>query len=280
MDCQKTVVVTGASDGIGAAAARALSAHGHEVLVVGRSPEKTRAVAQEIGAQAFTADFSRLEEVRRLAEQLQETAPRIDVLANNAGGLFGKERELTEDGHEKTYQVNVLAPFLLTQLLLPRLQQSRATVVWTSSLGHRFADLDPRALDLDARGGYSSLRAYGNSKLADLLLSQELDRRHRADGVASAAFHPGVIGSNFSQSSDSLMGLAYKTPVKRLMPDSDAGADTLVWLAEGVAGQDFGSGTYYAKRRPGPVSPRAADTLLAERVWDAVARDAQRCGTD
>lgn len=266
----KTVVITGASDGIGAAAAARLSAQGHRVLVVGRSPEKTARVAERVrAAGSFVADFARLDEVERLAGELLGAADRIDVLANNAGGLFGKDRELTVDGHEKTNQVNYLAPFLLTRLLLPRLLESRATVVNTSSLGHRIATLSAQDPDLDAVHGYRAATAYGNSKLADLLFARELDRRHRADGLAAASFHPGVIGSNFSQDSSSAMSLAYRTPLKRFMPDSDAGADTLVWLAESVPGEDFGSGTYFARRRPAPVSARAQDSLLAQRVWEA-----------
>lgn len=112
----KTVVITGASDGIGAAAARSIAEQGDRVIVVGRSPEKTSAVAHEIGAEYFTADFARLDDVRALAASLLATAPQIDVLANNAGGIFG-DRTPTIDGHEKTFQVNHLAPFLLTHLL-------------------------------------------------------------------------------------------------------------------------------------------------------------------
>ena len=116
----KTIVVTGASDGIGAAAARQLHEDGHTVVVVGRSPDKTRQVAESIGADYEVADFADLRTVRRLAAKLAQRYPRIDVLANNAGGVFGT-RDKTADGFEKTFQVNHLAPFLLTTLLLPTL---------------------------------------------------------------------------------------------------------------------------------------------------------------
>ena len=122
----RTVVITGASDGIGAAAARRLHADGHRVVVVGRSPE-TRAVAAELGVQHHVADFARLDDVRALAADLA-SLERIDVLANNAGGIFG-DRTLTADGFEKTLQVNHLAPFLLTALLLDTLLASGAAVV-------------------------------------------------------------------------------------------------------------------------------------------------------
>jgi NAD(P)-dependent dehydrogenase (short-subunit alcohol dehydrogenase family) len=120
----RTIVITGASDGLGAAAAKRLSRSGENVVVVGRSPQKTKAVATEIGADYLLADFTDLVQVRALAEQLLARYPRIDVLANNAGGIMA-EREVTVDGHEKTFQVNHLAPFLLTTLLLDRLVEAR-----------------------------------------------------------------------------------------------------------------------------------------------------------
>jgi NAD(P)-dependent dehydrogenase (short-subunit alcohol dehydrogenase family) len=156
----RTIVITGASDGIGAAAARALSAAGERVVVVGRSETKTKAVATELAADYFVADFADLSQVRTLAAALREKYPRIDVLANNAGGIMGR-RELTVDGHEKTFQVNHLAPFLLTTLLMDVLANSGARVINTSSVANRiFARLDIE--DLDAGKAYATNRAYGN----------------------------------------------------------------------------------------------------------------------
>ena len=161
----RTVVVTGASDGIGAEAARELAAAGDHVVVVGRSPAKTAALATELGTDHLVADFSRLDDVRVLADAPLAGCPRIDVLANNAGAIFAGTRSTTTDGHESTFQVNYLAPFLLTELLHDRLVESRATVVNTSSIaGGRFGRLD---LDnLESTRGYSAARAYGSSKLA------------------------------------------------------------------------------------------------------------------
>ena len=128
----RTIVITGASDGIGASAARTLGKLGERVVVVGRSAEKTERTAKEIGADYFVSDFAELAQVRQLAAQLKEKYPRIDVLANNAGGIMG-QRGLTVDGHEKTFQINHLAPFLLTTELMDVLTASRATVINTSS---------------------------------------------------------------------------------------------------------------------------------------------------
>ena len=132
----KTIVITGASDGIGAAAARRLSRSGDNIVVVGRSESKTVAMAEELGADYFVADFTDLSQVRALADKIRSQYPRIDVLANNAGGLVSKIHK-TADGLEKTYQVNYLAPFLLTTQLMDVLVDSRATVVNTSSSSHK-----------------------------------------------------------------------------------------------------------------------------------------------
>ena len=132
----RTIVITGASDGIGAAAARQLQAEGERVVIVGRSAEKTARVADELGAERHVADFADLAQVRALAAELRAQHDRIDVLANNAGGMFA-QREVTVDGFEKTFQVNHLAGFLLTNLLRDVLVESRASVIQTASVDDR-----------------------------------------------------------------------------------------------------------------------------------------------
>lgn len=265
----RTIVLTGASDGIGAAAARSLAAAGHEVVVVGRSPEKTAAVAEAVGAPFHVADFADLGQVRTLARDLQQAHPRIDVLANNAGGIMGA-RSLTVDGFEKTFQVNHLAGFLLTQLLLPTLVSSRATVIQTASAAARLFsrfDLD----DLQNEDGYSPQKAYGNGKLENILFTRELQRRHGADGVSAVAFHPGVVGTNFASDSTSLMRFIYHTPgLNRLFTTSpDKGADQLVWLSQSTPGTDWEPGGYYEKRRLTRSAAAAHDDALGAALWEA-----------
>jgi NAD(P)-dependent dehydrogenase (short-subunit alcohol dehydrogenase family) len=190
----RTIVITGASDGIGAAAARLLARAGHHVAVVGRNPEKTARLAREVGGAAFTADFTRLADVRRLAAELDEAYPRIDVLANNAGGILGDPTR-TVDGHERTFQLNHLAPFLLTGLLLEKLLASSAAVVQTSSAGARIfghLDLD----DLEHDNDFSAHRAYGTAKLENILFTTELHRRFHDQGLSAVAFHPGGVVRN------------------------------------------------------------------------------------
>ncbi len=219
---------------------RALSAAGDRVVVVGRSGQKTKAIAGELGAEYLLADFARLDQVRGLAAELKEKYPRIDVLANNAGGIMGR-RGLTADGHEKTFQVNHLAPFVLTTLLLDVLVECKARVINTSSAANSFfgrLDID----DLDAEKKYGTNRAYGNAKLANILFTKELERRYGGQGLTTAAFHPGGVATNFSAESNSPMRFAYKGIVRRFMLTPEQGADTLVWLATTRPGTDWISG--------------------------------------
>lgn len=264
----KTIVITGASDGIGAAAARRLHTDGHHVVVVGRSPEKTKAVADELGSDHFVADFAWLDDVRGLAAELDAAYPTIDVLANNAGGIFGDPAK-TVDGFEKTFQVNHLAPFLLTQLLTRKLIASKASVIQTSSVGARLLgglDLD----DLEHDRDFNPQRAYGTAKLENILFTKELHRRHHVDGISAAAFHPGVVATNFATESKSWFRHLYRIPIRRLfMAGPDKGADQLTWLAEGRPGEDWQSGTYYEKRRPAKRNnPQALDADLARLLWE------------
>jgi para-nitrobenzyl esterase len=264
----KTIIITGASDGIGAAAARQLHADGHRVVIVGRSPEKTERIAKELNAPFYLADFARLSGVRELADALANDFPHIDVLANNAGGIFGT-REPTEDGFEKTLQVNHLAPFLLTNLLMPTLIASRASVINTSSAAARlFAKLDIDDLNNDR--GVSANRAYGNAKLANILFTRELDHRFNEAGVSTAAFHPGVVSTSFANDTSSPMRFIYNTPLRSLMRfiTPEEGAIGLTALAVGTPGTDWISGEFYEQQRITKTNPQAYDLELARRLWE------------
>jgi NAD(P)-dependent dehydrogenase (short-subunit alcohol dehydrogenase family) len=262
---QRNIVVTGASDGIGAAAARNLAKAGERIVVVGRSPEKTAAVAAELGADYFVCDFAELAQVRELATALRERYPRIDVLVNNAGGIM-RGHELTVDGHEKTFQVNHLAPFLLTTELLDILTASRATIINTSSAANGFGRLD--LADLNSERSYSTNRAYGTAKLANILFTAELQNRYGKDGIAAAAFHPGVVATNFAADSTSWFRHAYKTVFNRFLISAEQGADTLVWLATSTPGRDWVPGAFYVKRALAKANKQAYDAGLARDFWD------------
>lgn len=265
----KTIILTGASDGIGAAAARQLADSPHRLLLVGRSVEKTRAVAEETGSEWFTADFARLDDVRTLAARIADAVgdTGIDVLANNAGGIFG-DRTPTVDGFEKTMQVNHLAPFLLTNLLLPALLRAGGAVINTSSVAHRlFGHIDVD--DLDNARRFSPNKAYGDAKLANVLFAESLHERFHAQGLSAVAFHPGTVQTNFASDSSSIMRLVYRTPLRRLLLiGPDKGGATLRWFIEGTPGETWISGAYYDERvLTSRVNPQVRDAALAGALW-------------
>lgn len=270
----KTVVITGASSGIGAEAAGRLAELGATVAVVGRSPEKTAAVAQRIGGRAHLADYGRLDDVRRLAAELLAGYDRIDILANNAGAIF-TSRTISADGHEMTFQVNHLAPFLLTNLLLERLAAAPggARVISTGSNVYRHARLDLDDLD-GTRGRYRGQQAYPASKLATILFTRELARRTQGTGITASAFHPGVVATDLGRGSPffRLMG---SWAGKAVLSTPRQGAEPLLHLAT-IADPQAVNGVYFSRLKPEePASRQARDPRAAEQLWE---RSAQLTG--
>jgi NAD(P)-dependent dehydrogenase (short-subunit alcohol dehydrogenase family) len=265
----RTIVITGASDGIGAAAARRLRRAGENVVVVGRSQTKTAAVAAELGADYFVADFADLCQVRALADKIRSEYPRIDVLANNAGGMCSKTG-ITADGHEITFQVNYLAPFLLTTQLIEVLVDSRATVVNTTSSSQK---LLPRVTvaQLENTAQRRPSVAYALTKLAIVLFTRELHRRYRDSGLSAATFHPGYVNSNFGDASGLrfLLFMKHHVPItSRFTATADEGAEQLVWLASSTPGVDWTPGEYYSKGKIAKANRAAYDPDLARELWD------------
>lgn len=265
----QTIVITGASDGIGAAAARALKSQGHNVVIIGRSESKTKAVAHELGSPWYTGDFSELASVRSLAGRLKSDFETIDVLVNNAGGIFGAQREVTEDGHEKTFQVNFVAPFLLTHLLNEVLLRSKASVISTSSVANRlFGKLNLEDLE-SAHGRFNPRRAYGTAKLETILFTQELARRYGSQGLKAAAFHPGIIASSFASNPHSALGWIYQSPLfQRILSTPEQGAATLLWLIEHLGEPEAPSGGYFARCHRAKPARAANDPELARLLWE------------
>ena len=257
----RTVVVTGASSGIGAEAARQLHSLGATVVPVGRSRERTESLGAEIGAEPLLADFSRLDDVRRLAERLGQL-DRIDVLINNAGGRWNRA-EITGDGYERTFQVNHLAPYLLTRLLREKLVEAKARVVTTSSAAHRMGRLDRDDLDSSRRFGATS--AYGRSKLANIAFAAELQRRWGPSGITSTSLHPGVVATEFGRDGG-LTKLAYSFGARFMVTPADGGRG-LTWLAAAPATDNWTPGGYHVRFRPAPVSKSGRDPELANLLW-------------
>jgi NAD(P)-dependent dehydrogenase (short-subunit alcohol dehydrogenase family) len=264
----KTIVLTGASDGIGAAAAAVLAQRGHRLILVGRSIDKTGQVAEAVGAETwFTADYERLEDVRRLAGFVMTVCPRIDVLANNAGGIFSGPTR-TEDGFERTFQVNHLASFLLTHELMEVLLASGGTVVNTSSIAARLyghIDID----DLNDWQGFSPTKAYGDSKLANILFTRGLQQRYGDQGLSAVAFHPGNIATNFASDTATRFHRVYHSPLKVFLTSAAKGGRNLAHFIDGSPGETWVAGEYYgSNRRIGRTNPQASDPDLIREHWE------------
>jgi retinol dehydrogenase 12 len=265
-----TVIVTGATRGIGRAAAIELADRGAELGVVGRDAVRVRATAEQARAaggggasvREHLADLTRIEEVRRLAAELLEAYPRIDVLANNAGAMF-TSRHVTADGFEQTFALNHLAPFLLTNLLLERLTASRARVVTTASDAHKGARLDLDDLQSE-RGRFRAGRVYGMTKLCNILFTRELQRRNPA--IAANCFHPGVIRTGFGKNDGALTRISL-TLAGPFLRSPESGASALVWLALDRAAGEL-HGQYVEKQRPVQPSAQAQDDRLAAELWE------------
>jgi retinol dehydrogenase 12 len=265
----KVCVVTGATSGIGKAAATALARMGSQVVLVGRDQSRAEATAAEIGANATVpprveiADLASMEEVRALAGRLG-SLERIDVLINNAGLVLG-ERRVTEDGFEHVFAVNHLAPFLLTNLLLPKLTGcAPARVVTVTSDAHSAAKLNLD--DPNLEHGWNSWRSYANSKLANILFIRELARRLDGTGVTANCAHPGVVRTGFGREGKPLLRLG-TTIARPFFLSPERGADTIVYLASSpdVAGE---TGGYYVKRQRREPSAAARDDAAARKLWD------------
>jgi NAD(P)-dependent dehydrogenase (short-subunit alcohol dehydrogenase family) len=265
----KVCVVTGATSGIGKAAAAALARQGAQVVLVGRDRGRAEAAAAEMGAASTVppkveiADLTSMDQVRALAGRLA-SLERIDVLINNAGLVLG-ERRVTQDGFEHVFAVNHLAPFLLTNLLLPKLTGSAlARVVTVTSDAHSAASLDLD--DPSLEHGWNSWRSYANSKLANILFTRELARRLDGTGVTANCAHPGVVRTGFGRESRPLLrfGLTLARP---FLLSPERGADTIVYLASSpdVAGE---TGGYYVKRQRREPSAAARDDAAARKLWD------------
>lgn len=267
----KTVLITGATSGIGLEASVELARRGARVVMVGRDPRKTEAAVAEVkgrsGSEVVSSllcDFSSQAEIRRLAQEVLARHERLDVLVNNAGGV-NKTRRLTVDGIEATFAVNHLGYFLLTNLLTDLLVRSApARVVSVASEAHRSGTLDFG--DLGFERGYKLMGAYSRSKLANILFSNELARRLAGTGVTSNCLHPGVVATNIWSGAPGWIKPALLLVSRLFFISPEKGATPIVHLAagpdlEGVTGQ------YFVRHKPATPAPLAQDEAVAQRLW-------------
>jgi NAD(P)-dependent dehydrogenase (short-subunit alcohol dehydrogenase family) len=268
----KRVVITGATNGIGLAAATELAALGAHLTVVARSPERARSALARIHqasnqqpVDVLYADLASQSAVRRLVAEIAERYSRLDVLINNAGAIY-TTRQLTADGIERTWALNHLAPFMLTTLLLDLLQKSApARIITTASGAHHGARIPFDDLYADLAYPAMGYRRYGETKLANILFTAELARRLQGSGVTANCFHPGFVATGFNRNNQVLMRWAMR--VGHLFARSpEKGAETLVWLADSPELANV-SGLYFVDKQPRRPSRAAQDLQSAQRLW-------------
>ncbi|MFZ0919227.1 MAG: SDR family oxidoreductase [Candidatus Dormiibacterota bacterium] len=268
----KRILITGGTRGIGLAAAHAFARRGAQVAIVARNVERgaeaARSIDEDEGAHVdvLDADLTSQAAVRALADEAMARYPRVDVLVNNAGAMFA-QRALTVDGIERTWALNHLAPFLLTNLLLDRLKASApARIITTSSDAHK-----GKLIPFDDLGAERSWRGrgftrYGETKLANIMFTRELARRLEGTEVTAYCFHPGLVATGFNRNNGALMSAAM-TIVAPFARSPRKAAQTLVWLADSpeVSKQ---SGGYYEDQALAVSSRQAQDPTLARRLWE------------
>jgi NAD(P)-dependent dehydrogenase (short-subunit alcohol dehydrogenase family) len=270
----KVAVVTGATSGIGRATAKGLAGLGASLMLVGRSDDRLAEVTEDIvrstgrSPMVMNADLSSMAEVRRLAANIIERVPRLDVLINNAGTIVGRRR-LTSEAMEYTFALDHLSPFLLTNLLLDRLRSSAPSrIVTVSSEAHFFGRM--HFDDLMLEKGYAPFKAYGQAKLANVLFTYELARRLKGAGVTANCLNPGGVRTRFGNEASGLLriGLVAMRPFEL---SAERGARTSIYLASSPEVADK-TGLYFVRQRPRRSSAASYDRDAARRLWEISAR--------
>ena len=272
---EKVALVTGASSGIGRAIAQGLAERGYHVAMVARHRGRGEAARAQVAAASgnphvdlLLADLASQGEVRALADAFRARHRRLDVLVNNAGGIFGR-REVTPEGLEHTFALNHMAYFLLANLLEDLLRASApARVINVASEAHRYGWV--KWSDLQRARGYTAWGAYAQSKLCNILFTKELARRLAGSGVTANCMHPGVVASRFGQSGDAPTRLGMLLARPFLVTPARA-SETAVWLATAPELAEV-SGRYFARRRERTPSRAARDPAAARRLWEESAR--------
>jgi NAD(P)-dependent dehydrogenase (short-subunit alcohol dehydrogenase family) len=270
----KTIVITGGTSGIGEVAAVELAKQGARIVLIARDPDRIQMTLPKLrvanpGAdhKSYVADLSRIAEVKRVAREIASSEPEIDVLINNAGAMFGS-RQMTEDGLEKTFALNHMSYFVVTNLLLPNLKPG-ARVVSTASDAHQGAKL--YFDDLQSAKKYSGFAVYGRSKLCNILFNRELARRLDGSGVTANCLHPGFVATRFGDQSGGIFQTAIKIakPVGAISPGK--GAQTIVYLASSPEVEGKNGGYYYKNKLATPTKEAQSDAD-ASRLWDVSAK--------
>ncbi len=284
----KVVVITGATSGIGQVAAESLAGMGARIVQVARdrkrgegAVERLRKAGPNANHTIHYADLLRLSEMKRVAAEIAAAEPRIDVLMNNAGALFGGPRHVTGDGLERTFALNHMSYFVLTLELLPRLFSTASSrVVNTSSDAHQAATMDlndlqsekayPGTLKAKLLYGGPPFKVYGLSKLCNILFTRELARRLEGTGITANCFHPGFVATRFGDQSGGYLSFAIGI-AKKFALTPQQGAETMIYLVSSPEVANV-SGAYFTKCRPTLPTAQAQNDELARGLWDASAQ--------
>jgi NAD(P)-dependent dehydrogenase (short-subunit alcohol dehydrogenase family) len=270
----KRIVITGATEGIGLAAARRFAGTGAALTLVARNREKAAAVAAALAApspaspaaEVVVADLSLQHEVRRAASELVARHPRIDILINNAGAMFSRRR-VTADGIEMTWALNHLAPSLMTHLLLAPLRAAPAARIITTASDAHWRGGEIPFDDINAEHSrYRGFTRYGQSKLANILFTRELARRLADTGVTANCYHPGLVATHFNRNNGALMDLVM-VGARLIARTPEKGAETMVWLA-GSPDVAKTTGGYFFDMHIGRSSAAAKNDDSARRLWE------------
>lgn len=266
----KVVVITGATSGIGLVAAQRLAAMGARIVMVARDKGRAEAALAGLPKSAggahtvHYADLTRLSEMKRVAGEIATAEPKIDVLMNNAGALFGS-RIVTEDGLETTFALNHMSYFVVAHGLRERLVSTKgARVVNTASDAHEGAKLDFN--DLQSANGYRGFKVYSRSKLCNILFTRELARRLQGTGVTANSLHPGFVNTRFGDESGGMLSVGVRI-AKNFAISVDKGAETMVYLASSNEVANV-SGAYFYKCKAATPSKEAQDDQAAARLWE------------
>lgn len=271
----KVVVITGATSGIGQVAAEQLAGMGARIVQIARDRERGEAALKRLRERGpglahaiYYGDLSRVSEMKRLALEIAKAEPRIDVLINNAGAMFGS-RQVTEDGLELTFALNHVAYFVLTQGLRQRLVAAAPSrVVSTSSDAHKGRKLDLH--DLQSAKAYRAFNVYGLSKLCNILFTRELARRLAGTGVTTNCLHPGFVATRFGDQSGGMLSVGVRV-AKHFALSPEKGAETLIYLASSPDVSNV-TGKYFYKCRQATPTKEAQDDSKAEKLWTETAR--------
>ena len=269
---KRTCVITGATSGIGMATAKSLARRGMHIILLARNPEKAERTKAELVSTSknenidiVLGDLSSLKQVRQAAGAINEKVSHIDVLINNAGLIMGNKRVVTNEGFEMTFVVNHLSAFLLTALLYNKLLEAKQPRVLTvSSEAHRFGKLNFK--DLQMEKGYSGLKAYGVSKLLNILFTRELAKRTEGTSLTANCIHPGAVASNFGDQVGGFFGSVINL-AKPFMINNEQGAATSIYLATSEEGGEV-NGEYYSKSKIKKTNDAARSDYNARRLWE------------